>query len=139
MVFVLTIRALSCREIAESDEAVKRIKQLYWDMEKASTPVNVMLPWLPTKSRKARNEATTELYLIVKKIVDDRREKGIAESDAMQSLIDAGDSVNDIVHFVLSSLFAGISELDSLHTQLVMLTILKYLCNQSTLESTPLG
>jgi len=108
MVFQLTIRAASCREIADDADEVKRVTDLYWKMEKGSTPTAILFPWLPVPARKRRNDATMDLYLLIKKHVDKRKADGRVEADAMQVLLDEGDGENDIVHFIVSTLFAGI-------------------------------
>lgn len=75
-----------------------------------------------------KNDATRELYEIVKTHVEERRDTGKREVDAMQVLLDEGDGVRDIVQvslyksmaylcsiifvllfqFILGVLFAGI-------------------------------
>lgn len=97
MVFQLTIRAASCREIADDPAKVRRVAELYWDSEKASTPTSVLLPWIPSPARKRKVRATKELYTLLKSVVDDRKNNGKVEDDPMQALIDEGDGSNDIV------------------------------------------
>lgn len=97
MVFHLTIRAGSCREIADSPAAVKRVIELFWLVQRGSTAMTVLLPWLPSRARKLKIDATKELYNIVKGHVEDRQKTGRRETDAMQVLLDEGDGVNDIV------------------------------------------
>ena len=113
MVFQLTIRAVACREIADSPEAVARVENLYWDMEKGSAVTAILLPWLPSPARRRKVKATTDLYSMLKGILDKRIEEGRTEEDSAQALLDDGDSVNDIVTFIMGALFAGISELAS--------------------------
>ena len=113
MVFQLTARALACREIADSPETVARMAELYWDMEKGATATAVLLPWFPSAARKQKEKATTDLYLLLKGALDKRLEEGRTEEDSAQALLDDGDSVNDIVTFIMGALFAGISELAS--------------------------
>ena len=48
-----------------------------------------------------KNDATRELYEIVKGFVDDRKKTGRKEVDTMQILMDEGDGVNDIVQVSL--------------------------------------
>ena len=109
MVFQLTIRAVACREIADSPEAVARVENLYWDMEKGSAVTAILLPWLPSPARRRKVKATTDLYLMLKGILDKRIEEGRTEEDPAQALLDDGNSVNDIVTFIMGALFAGIS------------------------------
>ena len=96
MVFQITIRAASCKEVSDDPEAVKRVAKLYWDAEKGSTPTSVLLPWLPSAARKRKLKATQDLYMLFKNHIDDRTTTGRSEDDPMQSLIDAGDGASDI-------------------------------------------
>ena len=97
MVFQITIRAASCKEVADDPEAVKKVAQMYWDAEKGSTPTSVLLPWLPSTARKRKLKATQDLFLLFKQIIDDRTAKGRVEDDPLQTLLDMGDGANDIV------------------------------------------
>ncbi|KAG9124092.1 hypothetical protein FRC07_012864 [Ceratobasidium sp. 392] len=108
IVFQLTIRATACREIADSVESCKKLEELYWLVEKGSTPTTVLLPWLPSKARKQKTEATIELYNWFDSIIKARQAEGRREEDALQVLIDLGDSTTDIIQFILGTLFAGI-------------------------------
>ncbi|QRV80118.1 cytochrome P450 family protein [Ceratobasidium sp. AG-Ba] len=108
MVFQLTIRAASCREISDSVENCKRMEKLYWLVEKGSTPTSLLLPWLPSTSRKLKTEATTKLYNWFDDIIKARQAENRREEDALQDLLDMGDSTADVIQFVLGTLFAGI-------------------------------
>ena len=108
MVFQLTARAAACREVADDPALVARVAKLYWEMEKGATPSAVLLPWLPSTARKRKQQATTELFLLLKNILDKRVEEGRTEQDPAQYLLDDGDSVTEIVAFIISALFAGI-------------------------------
>ena len=59
-------------------------------MSENITPVDLMLPWLPTKIRKARKEANTKLNETFKRLYRERVEKGKVVDDAVQMLIDRG-------------------------------------------------
>lgn len=120
MVFQLTIRAASCKEVADDPEAVKKVTKLYWDAEKGSTPTSVLLPWFPSAARKRKLKATQDLFMLFKQHVDDRKATGRVEEDPMQSLIDAGDGANDIVVFVMGALFAGIINTGIMSSWLVL-------------------
>ncbi|KAH8102335.1 cytochrome P450 [Phellopilus nigrolimitatus] len=107
-VFQLTIRAASCREIADDPAAVKRVMQLYWDMENGVSAASRLLGWFPSTVRKRKQQATADLYLLLKGAIDKRKEEGRREDDSVQVLLDEGDGVNDIIQFVMGALFAGI-------------------------------
>jgi hypothetical protein len=65
------------------------------------------MPWFPSRARKQKNDATAELYTILKTHIDDRKETGRAEMDAMQVLLDMGDGVNDIVQVGNSTILSS--------------------------------
>ncbi|QRV97067.1 cytochrome P450 family protein [Ceratobasidium sp. AG-Ba] len=108
MVFQLTIRAAACREIADSVESCKRMEKLYWMVEKGSTPTSLLLPWLPSMSLKLKWEATLEMYRWLDDIIKARQAENRREEDALQDLLDMGDSTTDIIQFVMGTLFTGI-------------------------------
>ena len=43
---------LGAREIAEDPEMVSKLTEFYWEIERGSGAVPVLLPWLPTPSKK---------------------------------------------------------------------------------------
>ncbi|QRW22056.1 cytochrome P450 family protein [Rhizoctonia solani] len=102
-VFQLTIRAAGAREIADSVEKCKQLEELYWKVEKGSTPTALLLPWIPSKARNEKVNSTGEIYAIFDQIIKDRQREGRREEDALQTFIDQGDST-----FIMGTLFAGI-------------------------------
>ncbi|KEP51010.1 cytochrome P450 family 6 protein, partial [Rhizoctonia solani 123E] len=108
MVFQLTLRAAGAQEIADSVEKCKEVEKLYWRVEKGSTPTSVLLPWLPSDARKKKVAATEEIYDLFDKIIKARRSEGRREEDALQVLMDLGDSTPEIISFIMGTLFAGI-------------------------------
>ncbi|TDL20337.1 cytochrome P450 [Rickenella mellea] len=127
MVFQLTIRAMSCNEIADDFDVVSKVTQLYWNIEEGSSATTVLLPWLPSKARTLKKESTTALYLLFKDVYDARFSSDKVHSDALQVLIDEGDSVNDAIQFMMSSLFAGI-----VNTGIMSAWMMLYLLNNPT-------
>jgi cytochrome P450 len=107
---------------------VAKVAKLYEIIEKGSNPKAMIFPWLPNSAVKAKDEATGELYNMLSDIIKKRKEVGSKDQDALQVLIDLGDSTPDIVgvscglpaerqensrlihrpQFVLGTLFAGI-------------------------------
>ncbi|CAE6539668.1 unnamed protein product, partial [Rhizoctonia solani] len=104
----LTIRAAGAREIADSVEKCKEVERLYWRVEKGSTPTSVLFPWLPSEARKNKVAATGEIYNLFDGIIKARRSEGRREEDALQVLMDLGDSTPEIIAFIMGTLFAGI-------------------------------
>lgn len=104
----LTVRALSCREVADNTATVKRVVELYWEVEKGNTPAVLLLPWLPNAARNRKKKATTDLFILFKDCLDKRIEEGREENDPAQYLLDDGNSVDEVAQFIIGSLFAGI-------------------------------
>ncbi|KAL1302876.1 hypothetical protein AAFC00_003204 [Neodothiora populina] len=107
IVYQLTMRTVACKEIAEDPAMLEKTLHLYEEVEKAATPTVVMYPWLPSPAKLKRVWGGAQLYMIFKKIVDDRRSTGHRVDDALQFCMDAGDDIKSIITFVLGALFAG--------------------------------
>ncbi|KIM79953.1 hypothetical protein PILCRDRAFT_822816 [Piloderma croceum F 1598] len=107
LVFQLTVRMTTCEELATDLRMIERMNDLYWKLEKSSTPASLLLPWFPSTARKDKDEATKSLYDILSHYVDLRRKAEEPNSDAIDLLIaDGADNVT-IVSFVLNIIFAG--------------------------------
>jgi hypothetical protein len=107
LVFQMTVRMATCRELAEDKQAVQDVRKHYFDMEQSSTPVSVLLPWFPGPAKKLKTKATRELYLLIKKYVTMRRETKIPSSDPIDLLIANGDSDEVIISVSALNLFYG--------------------------------
>lgn len=107
MVFQFTMRTVACNEVADDRKLLDRCLKLYEEVENASTPLSIMYPWIPLLSKAKRTYAGAQLYMIFKAVVDERNKTGRRDDDCLQYLMDHGDSITDIMQFVLGSLFAG--------------------------------
>jgi len=93
----LTIRALSCGEIADDHALVSRIKTLYDKLDAGTTPITILMPWLPSWTMVNKLWSTKKIYDIIVKVVKQRQallmkiEEGEKPQDTMQLLLDAGD------------------------------------------------
>ncbi|KAL5634417.1 hypothetical protein ACGC1H_002464 [Rhizoctonia solani] len=108
IIFQLTIRATGAREIADSIEKCKELENLYWRVEMGTTPTSVLFSWLPSDARKRKNAATKEIYNVFDGIIKARRSEDRREEDALQVLMDFGDSTPEIIALVMGTLFVGI-------------------------------
>ena len=97
VVFQLTVRASSSTELANDPIAVKKLKHCLQDCEKAASPASLLVSWLPSKDRKQRQKSSKEMYLMFKKVLDERKATGSREDDPTQVLIEEGNADNDIV------------------------------------------
>ena len=97
MVFKLTMRTVACNEIADDPVLLARTLSLYEGIEATATPLSIMFPWLPTPAKFRRLYIGSQLYIIFKRVVDDRKKYNRRENDPLQYLIDQGDSITDII------------------------------------------
>ncbi|KAB8346184.1 hypothetical protein FH972_023230 [Carpinus fangiana] len=107
LVFLLTIRLVACREIAESPAQLDKSLSLLQAIEASSTPASVIAPWAPVPAKITRFLSGAKLYMMFKELVDARHATGTREEDAMQELIDGGASTTNIMKFVLGAVFAA--------------------------------
>ncbi|KAJ7672338.1 cytochrome P450 [Mycena polygramma] len=107
LVFQVTVRLASCRELAEDAAAVSRIQDLYHTLEKSSTPVALLLPWFPSAARKSRAAATTELFTMLYGYVEGRRNAAVPSSDSIDVLLAEGNNSMSVVEFIFGSIFAA--------------------------------
>ena len=108
LVFQMTVRMATCRELAEDWTAIDRLFRLYWKLEKSATPVRLLLPWLPSKARRAKKQVTADIYNMVFGYVDSRRSAQESRSDAIDLLIAQGEDDTTIIGVSRSHvLFAG--------------------------------
>jgi len=98
LVFQMTVRMATCRELAEDKQAVQDVRKHYFDMEQSRTPVSVLLPWFPGPAKEVKMRATRELYLLIKKYITMRRETKSPSSDPIDLLIGNGDSDDVIIN-----------------------------------------
>lgn len=96
-VFQLTMRTVGCNEIAEDLPLMSQLLHWYETVEKTTSPVAVMFPWLPTYAMIKRTVAAMRLFTTIKGIGSERVRTGRRSEDAMQILIDQGDDVESIV------------------------------------------
>ncbi|KAG5651880.1 hypothetical protein H0H81_007074 [Sphagnurus paluster] len=107
LVFQMTIRLASCRELSEDKEAIAQLEKLFWNLEKSATPLALLFPWFPGSAVRAKKDATQKLYNLLAGYVEIRRNAPEPNLDAIDVLIAAGDSTEAIVGFVLGVVFAG--------------------------------
>ncbi|EIN08261.1 cytochrome P450 [Punctularia strigosozonata HHB-11173 SS5] len=103
----MTVRMATCRELSENKEEVKRLGQLYNIMERSATPTALLLPWFPSRAKKTKQQATTDLYMKFNDYIDMRR-KAVPSSDAFDVLIAEGCDNATIIGFTLGVIFAGV-------------------------------
>jgi sterol 14-demethylase len=93
----MTVRLATCRELAEDKEAVTQLAGYYWNLEKSTTPISVLLPWFPSPAKKAKAKATMGLYTLLSSYVRLRRDASTPTMDPIDHLIGEGLSDGDII------------------------------------------
>ena len=97
IVFQMTVRMATCRELAEDSVAVDQLFRLYWKLEKSATPVGVLLPWFPSKANRNKKQANADMYNLLSGYVGSRRSAQESGSDAIDLLIAQGDDNSAII------------------------------------------
>ncbi|KDQ54410.1 hypothetical protein JAAARDRAFT_135628 [Jaapia argillacea MUCL 33604] len=108
LVFQMTVRMATCQDLSNDIDAVKRLHKLYWILEKSATPTALLLPWLPSPAKKAKEQATRDMFVMLHQYVENRRKADDLGSDALDMLIAEGDSNETIIQFVMGVTFAGV-------------------------------
>ena len=100
--FQMTVRMATCQELAENRNDIDQLMQHYQDLDKSTTPVTLLLPWLPSRAKKTRKQATRALFTLLHKYVDLRRKAAAPSNDPIDILIAHGDTDEMIVGVSLS-------------------------------------
>lgn len=111
IVYLLTMRTVGANEIARSPELLEKTLGLFETIEQCSSPARIIFPWMMTPAHLRKMYAGGKLYMIFSKLVEERKEKGRREDDALQFLIDSGSDMVRILsvssrRFLLWSLVA---------------------------------
>lgn len=97
IVYQSIMRVIGAKEIAESKDLCTKTLNLFELIEKGASPTRIIFPWLPTPAYIRRMTASLKLYETFSELVQDRKNNGIKGDDALQSLIDSGRNMSDIV------------------------------------------
>ncbi|KAF5378786.1 hypothetical protein D9615_006939 [Tricholomella constricta] len=108
LVFQMTVRMATCRELASDIEEIKRLQADYWTLEKSATPTALLLPWFPSKAKRDKEAATKDLFMKLYGYVELRRAADVPSADAIDLLLAEGLSTEHIVGFILNVIFAGV-------------------------------
>ena len=93
IVYLLTMRTVGANEIARSPELLEKTLGLFETVERCSSPARIIFPWLMTPAHMRKMIACGRLYMIVSKLVEERKKTGRREDDALQFLIDRDESM----------------------------------------------
>jgi len=108
LVFQMTVRMASCRELATDTAVVDKLQKDYWLLEKSATPTALLLPWFPSKDKKNKEAATKRLFTTLHDYVELRKKSDVPTLDAIDILLGKGLSSEDTISVILSIIFAGV-------------------------------
>ncbi|EGN97696.1 hypothetical protein SERLA73DRAFT_111015 [Serpula lacrymans var. lacrymans S7.3] len=122
LVFHLTIRTLGATELADDLVTVEKLAELFWNSENEFSFIHAVVPWIPSRAKKNRDKAISALYEIFADTINKRKAEQRSENDAVQLMLDQGDTVNEIAPFLMWAIFIGTNT-----TGIVVCWILMYL------------
>ncbi|KAJ7118719.1 cytochrome P450 [Mycena epipterygia] len=108
LVFQMTVRMGTCRELADNRQATARLSELFLLHEQATSPISLLLPWLPGRDKKAKETATRGLFDILSHYVDLRRKSNVQSNDGIDMLIATGYDDATTISYTLGIVFAGV-------------------------------
>lgn len=88
--YQMTHRTLGCNKIANSPGLLASTLQVYKNIDTASA-AEIMFPWLPVPSKLKKMWSGYKMFSVLSAIAKERR-SGKRDTDAMQVLIDSGNS-----------------------------------------------
>lgn len=91
LIFQLTHRTVGCNDIAADPKLLRKTLAMFTDID-GSAAVEVMFPWLPTPTKLRKLWGGARLHWTLQGIMKQRRESGQPGTDAMQLMMDAGDT-----------------------------------------------
>lgn len=91
------MRIIAAAEIADNPILVARLKTLYDQLDAATTPMSVLVPWFPSLSSVRKLFATKEIYDIISRSITARRQSAVATDDTLQMLLDNKDDDMTII------------------------------------------
>ncbi|KAF8872701.1 hypothetical protein BD779DRAFT_1572082 [Infundibulicybe gibba] len=106
LVFLMTTRMATCRELTQNMVIVQQLQVLFQTLERSATPMVLLLA--PHTREEAKNAAIQELFATIGKFMQDRRQAKVPSSNTIDALLDHGLSNQAIVEFVLNITFAGV-------------------------------
>ncbi|KAG6824825.1 hypothetical protein H0H93_001483, partial [Arthromyces matolae] len=106
--FQLTIRVSTCRELADDVEATTQFQQDFSALEKTSSPVTLLLPWLPTRARKNEQMANEKLRATVRTYVEKRQAATTPSPDAIDVLLSRGLTGERIIDCLLNVVWVSV-------------------------------
>jgi hypothetical protein len=97
LVFLVNMRTVGCKEIADDPKLLRKVLHFYEMIEESATATGIIFPWLLTPAKVRRTYAGARLYMIFNGIARERRRLGKEVDDPLQMLLNRGDSIEKII------------------------------------------
>ncbi|KAG6022115.1 hypothetical protein E4U19_005259 [Claviceps sp. Clav32 group G5] len=134
LVLAQGVRMMCCDELADTDELFEKYVAMTRALQHLSSGHTSCVPWLPSLAHTKRRYYRYRLRCLFSPLVEkriaisdsqsqDRHRAGSCANDALQTLIDSGDTPDYIVTFFISILFISIANAGKLAG-----VLLKILC-----------
>ncbi|KAM3515172.1 hypothetical protein MY11210_001184 [Beauveria gryllotalpidicola] len=123
LIYKLTHRTGGVYEIAEDDDLLDSTLKRFSSIEHCSL-LQIMFPGWPLPSKLSKLWAGFKLHQVIMGVVKERRRTGRNETDALQLLMNLGESDLEIVKCIIGILFSGL-----LNTGVTSAWLLSYLAN----------
>lgn len=107
LIYQLTQRSVGCNDVADSPELLAKTLDMFTRLD-CTSGLEVMFPSFTTPNKRQKKQAGRELFQLLHAIMEKRRQSGERSDDAMQTLMDNGDSDLEITFFIVRALFAGL-------------------------------
>ena len=103
-----TIRSLCCNEVADDPSLSLRLLNMNRLIDKSTTAPSIILPqWIPLPERFLRIWGGLRVYMLMSSVIKKRLRDKQRHVDALQVLLDHGDSPQLVTRFVLTALYSA--------------------------------
>lgn len=90
IVYRMTMRTLGATEVANDIPLLDKTLHLFEEVERGTSPLRIIFPWLPTLGWIQQMVGGARLYAIFDSIAKKRKAEGRREDDPFQDLLDTG-------------------------------------------------
>ncbi|PYI09243.1 cytochrome P450 [Aspergillus sclerotiicarbonarius CBS 121057] len=118
--FQMIVRAVSSFDVADNPALVSRLKYSYDIIDASVKPIATNFSWVPGLATFRKLWASMSVYRIFSKALEERKSSGVRRQDALQQLLDTGESSRCIVGFMMGLPIAGARSTGTIGTWLLL-------------------
>jgi hypothetical protein len=86
------MRTVGAKDLAEDKKLLSRTLNLYEKFEHTTSPMKVVFPWFPTPKWCLKMYYGVKLHSVFQQVIRKRQRTGLRLDDAVQQLLDEGES-----------------------------------------------